>query len=118
MSRDCKRESGQQHAEVIKKVLKGVDNLKDKTKICITSLASDGETRRGSAFVHLTFKRELSSQSPIFYLLQNLIFLNLFVGDDDLTCDKDYKHIFKRFRNLFVWPWVLLSTVVESRLTP
>ena len=102
MSGDCKRESGQQHAEVIKKVPKGVNNLKNKTQIRITSLASDGETRRGSAFVHLTFKCELSSQSPIFDLLQNLSFLNLFVGDDDLTCDKDYKHIFKRFQNLFV----------------
>lgn len=26
--------------------------------------------------------------------------MNLEVGDDDLTADKDYKHVFKRFRNL------------------
>jgi hypothetical protein len=116
VSGDCKRESGRQHAEVIKKVLKGVDNLKDKTHIRITSLASDGETRRGSAFVHLTFKHELSSQSPIFDLLQNLSFLNLYVGDDDLTCDKDYKHIFKRFRNLFVRPRGV--TLNCRRITP
>jgi len=116
VSGDCKRESGQQHAEVVRKVLKGVDNLKEKTKIRITSLASDGETRRGSAFVHLTFKRELSPQSPIYFLLQPLGFLNLFVGDDDLTCDKDYKHIFKRFRNLFVRPRGV--TVNRRRITP
>ena len=102
MSGDCKHESGQEHAEVHKKVLKGVDTLKEKTKICIISLASDRETQHGSAFIQLTFKHELSPESPIYALLQLLDFLNLFVGDNDLTCDKDYKHVFKRFRNLFV----------------
>ncbi|KAG6917329.1 hypothetical protein DXG01_002900 [Tephrocybe rancida] len=33
-------------------------------------------------------------------LLAPLPLLNLEVGDDDLTCDKDYKHIFKCLRNL------------------
>jgi hypothetical protein len=28
--------------------------------------------------------------------------MDLHVGDDDLTCDKDWKHIFKRFRNLLL----------------
>ena len=28
--------------------------------------------------------------------------MNLEVGDDDVTADKDYKHIFKRCRNLLV----------------
>jgi hypothetical protein len=40
--------------------------------------------------------------SSIYSLLQPLKFLDLHVGDDDITCDKDYKHIFKRFRNLFI----------------
>jgi hypothetical protein len=37
---------------------------------------------------------------------QNLKFLNLHVtgGDDDLTCDKDWKHIFKRWCNLLIRP--------------
>jgi hypothetical protein len=43
-------------------------------------------------------------------------FSNLFVGDDDLTCDKDYKHVFKRFRNLFVRPRGV--TVNSRRITP
>ena len=101
-SGDCKHESGREHAEVLKIVLKGIDTLKEKTKIRVTSIASDGETRRGSAFIELTFKHKLSQESPIYALLRPLCFLNLFVGDDDLTCDKDYKHVFKRFWNLFV----------------
>jgi hypothetical protein len=80
----------------------GVNSLKDTTNLRIVSLASDGESRRGSAFILLTFKHRLPQQSPIYRLLQPLRFLNLHVGDDDLTCDKDWKHIFKRFRNLLL----------------
>ena len=28
--------------------------------------------------------------------------MDLHVGDDDLTCDKDWKHVFKRARNLLL----------------
>jgi hypothetical protein len=116
VSGDCKRESGQEHAEVLKKVLTGVDTLKEKTKIRIVSIASDGEPRRGSAFIQLTFKHKLSLESPIYSLLQPLCFLNLFVGEDDLTCDKDYKHVFKRFRNLFIRSRGV--TLNHRRITP
>ena len=83
-------------------MIDGVDSLKHTTKLRIVSLASDGESRRGSAFILLTFKHRLLPQSPIYCLLQPLKLLNLHVGDDDLTCDKDWKHIFKRFRNLLL----------------
>ena len=42
---------------------------------------------------------ELSVDSPIYTLLQPLEFLNLLVGPDDITADKDPKHIIKRQRN-------------------
>ncbi|KAF8808492.1 hypothetical protein BYT27DRAFT_7210875 [Phlegmacium glaucopus] len=100
VSGDCKKETGAQHAHVFQTVIDGVDSVREETKLRITSISSDGEARRGAAFINLTFKRKLLSQSPIFSLLQPLKFLDLHVGDDDLTCDKDYKHIFKRFRNL------------------
>ena len=35
-------------------------------------------------------------------MLKPLKLLNLHVGDDDLTCDKDWKHVFKRWRNLLL----------------
>ncbi|KAF9012081.1 hypothetical protein BDQ17DRAFT_1322030 [Cyathus striatus] len=50
----------------------------------------------------LTFKRTLNKASPLYNQLKFLSFLNLHVGDDDLTCDKDFKHIVKRLRNLFI----------------
>jgi hypothetical protein len=83
-------------------VLDGVNNLQEMTRLRIVSIASDGESRRGAAFILLTFKRQLSPESPIYPLLKPLTFLNLHVGDDDLTCDKDWKHVFKRFRNLLL----------------
>jgi hypothetical protein len=79
-----------------------VNGLQDTTRLRIVSIASDGESRRGAAFILLTFKRDLSSDSPIYPLLKPLTFLDLHVGDDDLTCDKDWKHVFKRFRNLLL----------------
>ena len=40
--------------------------------------------------------------SSIYPILSPLKFLNLQVGDDDLTCNKDWKHIFKRWCNLLL----------------
>ena len=102
VSGDCKRETGEEHSNLIQTVISGVDALKEMTKLHITTLASDGKTRRGSAFILLTFKHPISPQSPIYHLLQPLKFLNLHVSNDDFTCDKDWKHIFKRFQNLLL----------------
>ncbi len=46
--------------------------------------------------------RELDSTSPIYQLLHPLPLFNCLVGTDDLTCDKDWKHVLKRFRNTLV----------------
>ena len=45
---------------------------------------------------------ELSVDSPIYALLRPLEFLNLLVGPDDITADKDPKHIIKRQQNVFM----------------
>ncbi|KAF9552115.1 hypothetical protein CPC08DRAFT_792038 [Agrocybe pediades] len=100
ISGDCKRETGEQHAHLIDTVLEGLASSSIKGKVRIVSLASDGESRRGSAFALRTFKYTLQPQSPIYNQLQPLRFMDLHVGDDDLTCDKDMKHIVKRCRNL------------------
>jgi hypothetical protein len=102
ISGDCKRETGGEHAEVIKTILEAVDSKKYMTHLRVVSVASDGETRRGSSLVMLTFKHKLPAHSVIYSLISPLHFMNLHVGDDDLTCDKDWKHVFKRFRNLLL----------------
>ncbi|KAF9455979.1 hypothetical protein BDZ94DRAFT_1302808 [Collybia nuda] len=102
ISGDCKKEDGEEHAEVIRTVLEAVENKKETTKLRVVSIASDGETRRGAAFVILTFKHDLPPTSNMFLLLSSLQLMNLQVGEDDLTCDKDWKHVFKRIQNLLI----------------
>jgi hypothetical protein len=46
-----------------------------------------------------TFLHELLPSSNIYHLLKDLRLMNFWVGDDDITADKDAKHIFKRGRN-------------------
>ncbi|KAF7328292.1 hypothetical protein MSAN_02488500 [Mycena sanguinolenta] len=81
ISGDCKKESGVEH---------------------LHSWPQMGETRRGKAFVELTFRHKLSPDSPIYPLLKDLPLMNFWVGDDDLTADKDHKHVFKRGRNRLI----------------
>ena len=52
--------------------------------------------------VLLTFKKLLDPQSSIYELLSPLVFMDFHVGFDDLTPDKDWKHVFKRIRNLML----------------
>ncbi|KAH9004151.1 hypothetical protein EDB86DRAFT_3208354 [Lactarius hatsudake] len=100
----CKKETSEQHARVIKTVLDACNRQKRRNNatyrtVCI---ASDGEAKRGDALVIQTMTSELSVNSPIYALLRPLDFLNLLVGPDDITADKDFKHIIKRQRNVFM----------------
>ncbi|KAH8992268.1 hypothetical protein EDB86DRAFT_2806293 [Lactarius hatsudake] len=99
-----KKETSKQHAQVIKTVLEGCHKQKRRNNatyrtVCI---ASDGEAKCGDALVIQTMTSELSAGSPIYALLQPLRFLNLLVGPDDITTDKDFKRIVKRQRNVFM----------------
>ncbi|KAJ7814764.1 hypothetical protein B0H14DRAFT_3746965 [Mycena olivaceomarginata] len=103
VSGDCKRESGSEHAKsVLNPVLRALETKKDLTRLRTICLASDGETRRGAAFMIKTWKRKLSPTSNIYPLLKDLQFMNFMVGDDDLTGDKDPKHVDKRWRNSII----------------
>jgi hypothetical protein len=80
-------------------VVEATNRKKDLTGLRIISLASDGESRRGKALAHLTYATPLPLSSPIYDQLIHLDLMDFFVGADDITADKDYKHIFKRLRN-------------------
>ncbi|KAJ7333384.1 hypothetical protein DFH08DRAFT_939956 [Mycena albidolilacea] len=82
--------------KIIAAIKKNKQNL---TRLRIVSVTSDGETRRGKAFIDLTFDHLLSDDSDIYDLLKDLEFMDFWVGKDDLTPDKDHKHMFKRGRN-------------------
>ncbi|KAK7012459.1 hypothetical protein R3P38DRAFT_3324111 [Favolaschia claudopus] len=102
-SADCKRESGPEHAVNILHPLKRA--IKNKAQQGNTTyravcFASDGEGRRGKALVMEFMNRELNPESPIHPLVSGLEFMNLLVGEDDITPDKDAKHVLKCLRNL------------------
>ena len=96
ISGQCGRETGKKNAEIIQTTLNG----SKKSKLWTVCISSDGESRCGEAFVHLTFKHKLSGESNIYNYLKDLKWMNFEVGDDDITADKDYKHIFKWGQNL------------------
>ncbi|KAK1221659.1 hypothetical protein PQX77_015528 [Marasmius sp. AFHP31] len=77
----------------------GINTQKHITGVRVVSLSSDGESKRGKALVQLTFTRNLSPSSPIYEHVGHLGLMDLQVGPDDITPDKDYKHVDKRARN-------------------
>ena len=100
----CKRETGPHHARVIQTVLDAANNVNRQKNIPYRTvcIASDGEAKRGDALVILTMSSQLSRGSPIYEQLASLKLMNHLVGPDDITADKDFKHIFKRQRNLLM----------------
>lgn len=102
ISGTCKREKADPHAALIQTVIDVCNEEAETIGPTLYCVASDGESRRGSALMLLTHKRPLSPSSPIFPLLSPMRLMNLLVGDNNLTADKDYKHIVKRLRNLLL----------------
>lgn len=89
---------GPEHTKLIQTALTAAENMKNKqcfTTYRTVSIASDGESKRSDALVILTMKQTLSLQSPIYPLLHKLELINHLVSDDDITADKDFKHVFK-----------------------
>jgi hypothetical protein len=76
-------------------VVDAANAKKATTGLRVISLASDGESRRGKALATLTFVALLAAMSPIYEHLVHLDLMDLFIGADDITADKDYKHVFK-----------------------
>ncbi|KAK0437706.1 hypothetical protein EV421DRAFT_1907203 [Armillaria borealis] len=116
VSGTCKRENGQEHADLIQMALSTIDSKKSSTHLCVVSIVSDGKAKQGWSLVILTLKHKLSPQSNVYSLLKPLTFMNFLVGDDDITCDKDYKHIFKHIQNLLLRARGF--TVLNVHITP
>ncbi|KAF9033098.1 hypothetical protein BDZ89DRAFT_1131159 [Hymenopellis radicata] len=67
----------------------------------IWAIASDGDATRRASMYAICMRRKLSPSSSLYRRLRGCIGLNLWVGEDDITMDFDYKHIFKRLCTLF-----------------
>ncbi len=83
------------HADLLSLAWKVCNQKKGLMKGKVYCLASDGESRHGKALVALMECMPLSPTSPLFMHLGGLPLLNVMVGEDELTSDKDYKHVMK-----------------------
>ncbi|KAF8890598.1 hypothetical protein BD779DRAFT_1702573 [Infundibulicybe gibba] len=102
ISGTCKREKADRHAYLIEQIIQACAAKIEYIRGPLLCIASDGESRRGSALIRLTQKAVLHPSSRIYPLLYNLRLLNLLVGENDITADKDYKHVIKRLRNFLL----------------
>jgi hypothetical protein len=68
----------------------------------IVSTASDGEAHRGKSLVILAMCNLLPDSSPITPTLKPLELMNFLVGEEDVTADKDFRHVDKWIRNLLL----------------
>lgn len=105
ISGTCKRESAEEHVHLLKTAIHACEQILGRPIYCI---ASDGESKRGLALNHITTNFELAFDSSLYPILGELPLFDLKVGPNELTVDKDYKHIFKRFRNTIIRPTGIL----------
>ncbi|KAI0709424.1 hypothetical protein C8Q76DRAFT_626022, partial [Earliella scabrosa] len=99
ISGTCKTEDADAHATLLQNAVTATISRIASTGKKLYCVASDGETRRGKALGMLTMRYELETTSPLYSLLSPLPLFNRLVGQNELTCDKDWRHVLKRFRN-------------------
>jgi len=99
ISGSCKHETAKDHTALIQAVVNATSNKQNLTRLRVVSLASDGESRHGKALANLMYIAPLAPSSPIYHQLIHLDLMDCFVGLDDITVDKDYKHVFKQLCN-------------------
>ncbi|KAJ7700182.1 hypothetical protein B0H16DRAFT_1441414 [Mycena metata] len=98
ISGTCKHETGPEQAEFLQTLHTAAQNRLAHGNITYrdVSVASDGEAKRGVALVREYMKYDLKKSSVgIYPLLKPLEFMNLRVGPDDITPDKDFRHVMK-----------------------
>ena len=95
ISTTCKSKDAHAHMNLLSLAWRACNQIRGMTKGRVYSLASDGELRHQKALVALMEHMPLSLTSPLFAYLGSLQLLNLMVGEDELTSDKDYKHVMK-----------------------
>ena len=104
ISATCKKELAEQHANILQLAWRACDERKLLTGGHVYCLASDGESQRGKALVALTEKSPLLESSLIYPHLHSMRLLNRMVGDQDITSNKDYKHVMKCLQHAHLHP--------------
>jgi hypothetical protein len=101
----CKKETSEEHVQFIKTVLNTYNRQKyqNQARHHTIWITSDSEAKHRDALAILMMTSKLSVESPIHVQLHALKFLNLLVGPNDITADKDLKHIIKHQWNTLMY---------------
>ncbi|KAJ7698278.1 hypothetical protein B0H17DRAFT_1158366 [Mycena rosella] len=104
ISGTCKAKKGSEHAEFLHNLNAALETRRThgNTTYRTVSYASDGEAKRGAALAQEFMKFELKSTSLIYHLLKPHQFMNIRIGTDDITPDKDFRHVIKTVRTLLM----------------
>lgn len=115
-ARTCKCEDGDEHAWLISTVIKVCKAQTSLIGCLLFCIASDGESRWGSALTLLMHKRLLNPESELYSQFGKLWLMNLLVGNDDITADKDLKHVIKRCWNFSIQkPGIMIDGFVVTQ---
>ncbi|KIJ33191.1 hypothetical protein M422DRAFT_264908 [Sphaerobolus stellatus SS14] len=123
ISGTCKKETAPQHVHLLKTAVAAIEKSSSALKGRLWSIASDGESKCGKVLVSIALSMELPATSPIYEDLAYLPLFDIRCGPNDITLDKDYKHVaFKRVRNTIVHPIGMkiagIASQVKSLLQP
>ena len=108
LSPTCKREDHKKHAQLLELLLSAWNEHPEGRQVNgpIWFVASDGEGKRRRALHAVTMTKTLDPDSDLGLAVAHLELFNTRVGEDDVTMDIDYKHIWKsglpmsRFRRI------------------
>ncbi|KAG1842417.1 hypothetical protein F4604DRAFT_1884751 [Suillus subluteus] len=97
----CKNEDASDMERILTRAIDCWDRTGASTSVGpIWSLATDGDATRRAAGHKLFVKLPLPTESPLYGTLSNMPGLNLYTGEDEVTLDFDFKHIFKHTVNI------------------
>ena len=92
----CKLETPDDMSQLFKTIIQSwKDTNTDHLVGPLWSFATDGDSTRHAAGYSLFVQHPLQKSSQLYWLLCDLHGLNLLTGQDEITLDFDFKHIFK-----------------------
>jgi hypothetical protein len=92
----CKLETADDMSRLFKVIIQGWNNANANNLVGpLWLFATDGDATRHSLGYSLFVQQPLRESSQLYWLLCDLHGLNLLTGQDEITLDFDFKHIFK-----------------------
>ncbi|KAL0056627.1 hypothetical protein AAF712_016769, partial [Marasmius tenuissimus] len=98
ISGTCKREDGTTRSKLLSTSVEAVTATSGPARI-LYYIASDGAANQRTAVCKITLTKKLTEEHELYQTLGILSLFDIHCGDNFITCDFDWKHILKRFRN-------------------